>query len=155
MNAAIARALSFALAVLVWTAISHIAKLPLQLWPVIAGLGCFVGTGGGVAGVQKAAAAIATGVAWALLGYSVSGALGRQQLVDALVMGAVVFGMVFQARLPLLSYTGGAIVGAATALGARVVNIEGGLRVAIALVIGVGLGYAAEQGAGMIKTKGK
>jgi hypothetical protein len=155
MNAAITRALSFALAVLVWTAISHLAKLPLQLWPVIAGLGCFVGTGGGVAGGQKAAAATATGVVWALLGYSVSGALGRQQLVDALVMGAVVFGMVFQARLPLLSYTGGAIVGAATALGARVVNIEGGLRVAIALVIGVGLGYAAEQGAGMIKTKGK
>ena len=155
MNATTARALTLALAVVLWTTISHLAKLPLQLWPVIVGLACFVGTEGGVAGVQKAAAATASGVIWALLGYSVSGALGRGSIVDALVTGAVVFGMVFQAQLPLLSYTAGAIAGAGVAFGARVVNIEGGLRVALALLIGVGLGYAAEYGAGMIKSKGK
>jgi hypothetical protein len=120
---------------------------------VIVGLACFVGSGGGIAGVQKAALSTASGVVWALIGYSVSGALGRQPIVDALVTGAVVFGMVFQAQLPLLSYTAGAIAGAGVAFGARVVDIEGGLRVAIALAIGVGLGYAAEYGAGMMKTK--
>lgn len=155
MNAAIARALALAVAVALWTAISHLAKLPLQLWPVIVGVGCFLGAGGGVPGAQKSAAAGVTGVIWALLGVSISNALGRSDIVDALVTGAVVFGMVFQAKLPLLSYTAGAIVGAGVAYGARVVNVEGGLRVAIALVIGVGLGYAAEYGAGMIKTKGK
>jgi hypothetical protein len=55
--------------------------------------------------------------------------------------------MVFQARFPLLSYTAGAIAGAAVAmgvLGIRRMTIEGGFKVAIALAIGAGLGYAAE-----------
>lgn len=155
MNTLTARALSLAVAVAVWTAISHLAKLPLQLWPVIVGLACFVGSGGGIPGLQKSAAATVSGVIWALLGFAISGALGRQPIVDALVTGAVVFGVVFQGQLPLLSYTAGAIAGAGVAMGARVVNTEGGLRIAIALLIGVGLGYAAEWGAGMIKTKGK
>ena len=153
MNAMTARALSLAVAVALWTAISHLAKLPLQLWPVFIGLASFVGTPGGVAGVQKSAAGLVSGVIWALLGYAVSGALGRSAILDALVTGAVVFGIVLQAQLPLLSYTAGAIAGAGVAWGARAVNIEGGVRVAVALLIGVGLGYAAEYGAGMMKPK--
>src|SRR5438094_6105221 len=114
MNAMTARGLSLAAVVAVWTAISHFGKLPLQLWPVIVGLGCFVGAGGGIMGLQKSVLGSASGVVWALLYAAVSTALGRNDLLDALLLGAAVFGMVFQARIPLLSYTVGARVGAAT-----------------------------------------
>ena len=153
MNALTARAVSLAVAVAAWTAISHFARLPLQLWPVIVGVACFAGAGGGIPGTQKAAAGTASGVFWALLGAAISGALGRSQVVDVIITGAVIFAIVFQGTLPLLSYTAGGIAGAATAYGARVVNVEGGLRTALALLIGVGLGLAAEYGAGMMKPK--
>jgi hypothetical protein len=153
MNAATARALSLAAVVLIWTAISHLAKLPLQLWPVLVGLACFVAAGGGTAGLQKSAAAVVSGVIWSFLAYTISRALGRHDLVDAIVLGAAVFGMVFQARVPPLSFTAGALAGAGVAMGARVVNVEGGLRIAIALVIGTGLGYAAEYGLALLTSR--
>ena len=74
-----------------------------------------------------------------------STALGRNDLLDALLLGAAVFGMVFQARIPLLAYTAGAFVGAATAMGARAVAINGGIRIIISLAIGCALGIAAER----------
>lgn len=148
MTALTARALSLGLVVAAWTLISHLGKLPLQLWPVIVGLACFVAAGGGMSGLQKSAAGTVSGVVWAMLYVAVSGALGGQQILDALVLGAVVSGMVFQTRVPLLGYTAGAIAGAATALGVmgvRTVNVNGGIRVALTLVIGVVLGMVAER----------
>jgi len=53
--------------------------------------------------------------------------------------------MVLQARVPLLSYTAGALAGAGVALGMRAVSIQGGVRVAIALAVGAVLGFAAER----------
>jgi hypothetical protein len=150
MNATTTKALSLALVVAVWTIVSHLAKLPLQLWPVIVGLACFVGAGGGMMGLQKSILGSLSGVVWALVYGSVAGALGHSEVADALIMGAAVFGMVFQARVPLLSYTAGAFIGAATALGARAVTINGGIRVAIALAIGCVLGIVAERVAEMI-----
>jgi hypothetical protein len=64
--------------------------------------------------------------------------------------------MVFQARVPLLGYTPGAIAGAAVSLGVmgvRAVTLQGGIRVLVALAIGMGLGYGAEFLAGMMKTR--
>jgi hypothetical protein len=151
-----ARGLGLAVVVAVWTAISHYGKIPLQLWPVIVGLACFVAAGGGIPALQKAAAGTVSGVVWALLYVNVSGALGRQEILDALVLGAAVFGMVFQARVPLLAFTAGAIAGAGVALGVlgfRTATLQGGIRVAIALVLGTGLGYAAEWVTGMIKSR--
>lgn len=156
MNAMTARGLSLAAVVAVWTAISHLANLPLLLWPVFVGLGCFLAAGGGMPGLQKSMAGTASGVVWALLYVYVSGALGRKEIVDALVAGGAVFGMVFQTRVPLLSYTAGAIAGAGVtmgALGIRAANIEGGFRVAAALAIGTGLGYAAEYLAAEIRKR--
>lgn len=155
MNALTARAVSLAIVVVVWTAIFYLAKLPLQLWVVIVGIACFVGSGSGMSGLQKSVAATASGVLWALLGSLLAGALGRNELVYALVVGAVMFALVAQARLPLLSYTAGAIAGAGVAMGAGVGTIEGGLRVAVALLIGVALGFVAESIAGRIKTRGR
>jgi len=153
MNAMTARGLSLAAVVFVWTVISHYAKLPLQLWPVLVGLACFVAAGGGMPGLQKTVVGNASGVIWALLAYTISGALGRQNIVDGLVLGAAVFGMVFQARVPLLSYTAGALAGAGVAMGTRVVNLNGGIRVAIALALGAALGFAAERLADAIRTR--
>jgi uncharacterized protein DUF1097 len=152
MSASTTKALSLAIVAAVWAAISHLLKVNLQLWPVIVGLGCFVGTGGGVMGLQKSVLGTLSGVAWAAVYISISGALGRQEIVDALVLGAAVFGMVYQARVPLLSYTAGAIVGAATylAMGFRTFVMTPTLRVAIALAIGCVLGIAAERVADMI-----
>ncbi len=141
MSASTTKALSLAIVAALWAVISHFGKLPLQLWPVLVGLGCFVGAGSGVMGLH---------VVWALLYAAVSTALGRNDLLDALLLGAAVFGMVFQARIPLLSYTAGAFVGAATAMGARAVAINGGIRIIIALAIGCVLGIAAERVAEMI-----
>jgi hypothetical protein len=153
MNKMTARALSLAIAVAVWTLLSHLAKLPLQVWPVLVGLACFLAAGGGVAALQKSVAATTTGVVWAMLYVTVSSALGRHSVVDALVLGAAAFGMVYQARVPLLGYTAGTVAGAAVSLGAmgtRAVTLPGGIRVVIALAIGAALGYGAEYVAGML-----
>ena len=153
MNTMTARALSLAIVVAAWTAVSHMMKLPLQLWPVIVGLACFVAAGGGIQGLQKSLAASIAGVAWALIAYNVSTALGRHEIVDALVLGAAIGGMVLQSRVALLSYTPAAVAGAGVAMGLRVVSLQGGIRVALALAAGVALGYAAEYIAGVLKTR--
>lgn len=148
MNALTTKALAMAVVVTAWALVSHFGNLPLQLWPVVVGLACFAATSGGMSGLQKSILGTASGVVWAMLYVAVAGALGRSEIIDALVLGAAVFGMVFQARVPLLSYTGGAIAGAAVAMGVmgiRVVTVNGGIRVAIALAIGCVLGIAAER----------
>ena len=152
MNASTTKALSIAVVVALWAVVSHLGKLPLQLWPVLVGLACFVGAGGGMMGLQKSVLGTASGVVWAMLYVSIAGALGRQDFVDALVLGGAVFGMIYQARVPLLSYTAGAIVGAATylAMGIRTVAFNSGIRVVLALAIGCALGIVAERVAEML-----
>ena len=147
MSASTTKALSLAIVAAVWAAVSHLLKVNLQLWPVIVGLGCFVGTGGGMMGLQKSVLGTISGIVWAAIYIAVSGALGRQEIVDALVLGVAIFGIVYQARVPLLSYTAGAIIGAATylAMGFRTFAMNGAIRVAIALAIGCVLGIAAER----------
>ncbi|HEY3220281.1 MAG TPA: DUF1097 domain-containing protein [Gemmatimonadales bacterium] len=153
MSASTTKALSLAIVAALWAIISHLGKVNLQLWPVIVGLGCFVGAGGGIMGLQKSILGTVSGVVWAALYIAVSGALGRQGIVDGLVLGAAIFGMIYQARwVPLLSYTPGAIVGAATyiAMGFRTFAMTGAIRVVIALAIGCVLGIAAERVAEML-----
>ena len=153
MNAMTARALGLAVAVAAWTAISHVGKLPLHLWPVLIGLACYLAAGGGIAGFKKSSAGVTSGVIWAMLYVAVSGALGRQELLDALVLGAAAFGIVYQARVPFLTYAPAAFAGAATALGVmgvRAVSVQNGIRVIVALVIGTALGYIAEHLTGII-----
>lgn len=152
MNALTTKALSIAIVVAVWAIASNLLNLPLQLWPVIAGLGCFAGTNGGTAGLQKSILSTTSGVVWAMVYVAVAAALGRQEIVQALVLGAAVFGIVYQARVPLLSYTAGAIIGAATylAMGIRVVALNSGIRVVLALAIGCALGIIAERVAEML-----
>ncbi len=153
MNTMTTRALSLAVVVAAWTLISEMARVPLSLWPIIVALGCFLASGGGVPGLQKTVAGTASGVAWAVIAHAVAGALGRQDIVEALVLGGAVFLMVMQQRVPLLSYTAGAVAGAGVAMGLRAVSLQGGIRVAIALALGAVLGYVAEWLAGMIRAR--
>jgi len=147
MSASTTKALSLAIVAAVWAIVSHLGKINLQLWPVFVGLACFLGAGGGVAGLQKSLASTISGVVWAAVYIAVTAALGRQEIIDALVLGAAVFGMVYQARVPVLGYTTGAIVGAATyiAMNFRTFAMNGALRVVIALAIGCVLGIVAER----------
>jgi hypothetical protein len=145
MNPMTMRAVSLGVVVAVWTAISEMARVNLSLWPVLVALGCSLAAGGGVPGLQRTLAATTSGVAWALVAHAVTRALGGQDLVQALVLGGAAVGMVLQARVPLLSYTAGALAGAGVALGLRAVSLQGGVRVAIALAIGAGLGFVAER----------
>lgn len=154
MSTMTAKALSLGLVVAAWTLISHLGKLPFQLWPVIVGLACFLAAGGGMGGLQKSAAGAVSGVVWAMIYVSVSGALGRQQILDAIVLGVIVFGMAFQARVAILTFTAGAVAGAATGLGVmgmRTVTFNGGIRVAVMLLIGIALGLVAERLAGALQ----
>jgi hypothetical protein len=76
--------------------------------------------------------------------------------VDALVLGAAAFGIVFVARFPMLGHTGSAFAGAAVwlgVMGTRAVTLQGAIRVLITLAVGAGLGYGAEYLAAMMKTK--
>ena len=152
MSASTTKALSLAIVAAVYAALSHVLKINLQLWPVIVGLGCFVGAGGGMMGLQKSILGTVSGVVWAALYVAVSTALGRQEIVDALILGAAVFGMVYQARVPLLSYTSAAIIGGATylAMGFRTFAMTPTIRVVIALAIGCVLGTASEWLAGVL-----
>ena len=145
MNPTTIRALSLAVVVAVWAAISEMAKVNLSLWPVIVALGCSLAAGGGIPGLQRTLAGTTSGVVWALVAHAVTGALGGQEVVQALVLGGAALGMVLQARVPLLSYTAGAFAGAGVAMGLRAVSIQGGVRVAIALGVGAVLGFAAER----------
>jgi len=90
MSASTTKALSLAIVAAVWAIVSHLGKINLQLWPVFVGLACFLGAGGGVAGLQKSLASTISGVVWAAVYIAVVGALGRQEIVDALVLGAAV-----------------------------------------------------------------
>jgi len=153
MNAMTARGLSLASVVAVWTLISEMAKVNLSLWAVVVALGCFLAAGGGLQGLQKTVAGTVSGVVWALIAYTVITSLGRQPVFQALVYGAAVFMMVLQAQLPILSYTAGAVGGAGVAIGLRVVNLQGGIRVAIALALGAVLGFGAEYLTGLLKPK--
>jgi len=145
MNPMTMRGVSLAVVVAVWTAISEMARVNLSLWPVIVALGCSLAAGGGIPGLQRTLAGTISGVVWALVAHAVTRALGGQDLVQALVLGGAAFGMVLQARLPLLSYTAGAFAGAGVAMGLRAVTLQGGVRVAIALAVGAVLGFVAER----------
>jgi len=153
MNAMTARGLSLGVVVAVWTLISEMGKVNLSLWAVVVALGCFLATGGGIPGLQKTVAGTVSGVIWALIAYTVGTSLGRHPAVAALVLGAAVFMMVLQARLPLLSNTAAAVAGAGVAMGLRAMNMQGGIRVAIALALGAVLGFAAEYLTGVLRPR--
>jgi hypothetical protein len=153
VNANTARALFVGLLVAVWVWVSNTARLNVSVWAGVVALGCFYAAGGGVSGLQKALFGTISGVVWVLVADAVRVAVGGTSIVVALIWGAMACGIMFQARVPFLSFTAGALAGAGVArlLGANTVNE--GIRVAVALAIGAVLGFAAERLAGAVAAR--
>jgi hypothetical protein len=153
MNASTARALLVGLLFAVWVWVGYTARLNVSVWAGLVGIGCVFAAGGGVPGLQKALFGTLSGVVWVLLADAVRIAIGGTSVVVALIWGAMACGMMFQARLPFLSFTAGAFAGAGVArlLGANTVNE--GIRVGIALAVGAVLAFVAERVAGAIAAR--
>jgi hypothetical protein len=153
MNASTARALLVGLLVAVWVWVNSAARLNVSVWAGVVALGCYFASGGGVPGLQKTLFGTLSGVVWVLVADAVRVAVGGTSIVVALIWGAMACGIMFQSRLPFLSFTAGAFAGAGVArlLGANMVNE--GIRVGVALAIGAVLGFVAERVAGAIAAR--
>jgi len=153
MNASTARALLVGLLVAVWFWVRQVAGLHLSPWAPLVALGCYFAAGGGVAGLQKTLFGTISGVAWVLVAQAVLIAIGGTRIVAALIWGAMATAIMFQSRVPLLSFTAGAFVGAGAALALGVNTVNEGIQAAIALAIGALLGFGAERLAGAIAAR--
>ncbi len=153
MNASTARALFVGLLVAVWVWVSEVARVRLSPWAPLVALGCYFAAGGGMSGLQKALFGTISGVAWVLVTEAVLLAIGGTRIVAALVWGAMACAIMFQSRVPFLSFTAGAFAGAGVALGLSVNTVNEGIRAAIALAVGVLLGFAAERLAGAVAAR--
>ncbi len=153
MNASTARALFVGLLVAVWVWVSEVARVRLSPWAPLVALGCYFAAGGGLSGLQKALFGTISGVAWVLVTEAVLLAIGGTRIVAALVWGAMACAIMFQSRVPFLSFTAGAFAGAGVALGLSVNTVNEGIRAAIALAVGVLLGFAAERLAGAVAAR--
>ncbi len=153
MNASTARALLVGLLVAVWVWVSQVARLNLSPWAPLVALGCYFAAGGGVSGLQKAMFGTVSGVVWVLVTEAVLVAIGGTRIVAALIWGAMACAIMFQARVPFLSFTAGAFAGAGVALGLRVNTVNEGIRAAVALALGAVLGFLAERVAGAIAAR--
>jgi hypothetical protein len=153
MNASTARALLVGLLVAVWVWVNGAARLNVSVWAGVVALGCYFAAGGGVPGLQKTLFGTLSGVVWVLVADAVRVAVGGTSIVVALIWGAMACGIMFQSRIPLLSFTAAAFAGAGVArlLGANLVNE--GIRVGVALAIGAVLGFVAERLAGAIAAR--
>jgi hypothetical protein len=116
-------------------------------------LGCYFAAGGGVSGLQKSLAGTLSGVVWVLAIEAVSLSIGGTRIVTALLWGAMSCAIVFQARVPFLSFTAGAFAGAGVAWGLRVNTVNEAIRVAVALAVGAVIGFVAERVAGAIAAR--
>jgi hypothetical protein len=153
MNTMTTRALIVGLLVAVLTWVAGAARLHVSMWAGFVALGCYFAAGGGVTGLQKTVVATLSGVVWVLIAQAVRVAIGGGSIVAALVLGATAAVLALQSRLPLLSFTAGAFAGAGVAYGLGVTTLQGGLRAAIALVVGALLGFAAERLADMVRAR--
>jgi hypothetical protein len=153
MNTMTTRALALGLLVAIWAWVAGAARLHVSMWAGLVALGCFFAAGGGVPGLQKTVVATLSGVVWVLIAQAVRVAIGGGSVVAAIVLGATAAALALQSRLPLLSFTAGAFAGAGVAYGLGVTTLQGGLRAAIALVVGAVLGFAAERLAEMVRAR--
>ena len=113
---------------------------------------CFFAAGGKTMGLQKTIAATVSGVFWVWLAMTLITLLHMESFTW-IIVGVVAFVFVIQSRLPALSFIPGAFCGAAVTAWAAPTDLKGYLMVAVALVVGAGLGYVSEMGAGMIAKK--
>jgi len=145
-----ALALSIGILIALWVKVGSMASLLVPAG--IVAWACFFAAGGKIQGLQKTIAATLSGVVWVWLAMTLIGmmSIGSWGWV---IIGVVAFILVFQSRLPALSFIPGAFCGAAVTAWAAPTDPKGYLMVAVALIAGAVLGYVSEMGAGMLAKK--
>jgi len=153
MNAMTARALLVGLLVALWVWVTGAARLNVSVWAGVVALGCYFAAGGGVSGLQKTLFGTLSGVVWVLLADAVRVAIGGTAIVTALIWGAMACAIMFQSRVPLLSFTAGAFAGAGVARLLGVNTLNEAIRAGVALAVGAVLAFIAERLAGAIAAR--
>ncbi|PYO41234.1 MAG: DUF1097 domain-containing protein [Gemmatimonadetes bacterium] len=150
MDMLTALALSIGILIALWVKVGSMASLLVPAG--IVAWACFFAAGGKIQGLQKTIAATLSGVVWVWLAMTLIGmmSIGSWGWV---IIGVVAFILVFQSRLPALSFIPGAFCGAAVTAWAAPTDPKGYLMVAVALIAGAVLGYVSEMGAGMLAKK--
>ena len=105
-----ALALSIGILIALWVKVGSMASLLVPAG--IVAWACFFAAGGKIQGLQKTIAATLSGVVWVWLAMTLIGmmSIGSWGWV---IIGVVAFILVFQSRLPALSFIPGAFCGAA------------------------------------------
>jgi len=150
MDMLTALALSIGVLIALWVKVGTMASLLVPAG--IVAWACFFAAGGKIQGLQKTIAATLSGVVWVWLGMTLIGMMSMGSW-GWVIIGVVAFILVFQSRVPALSFIPGAFCGAAVTAWAAPTDLKGYLMVAVALVAGAVLGYVSEMGAGMIAKK--
>ena len=150
MDMLTALALSIGILIALWVKVGSMASLLVPAG--IVAWACFFAAGGKIQGLQKTIAATLSGVVWVWLAMTLIGmmSIGSWGWV---IIGVVAFILVFQSRVPALSFIPGAFCGAAVTAWAAPTDPKGYLMVAVALIAGAVLGYVSEMGAGMLAKK--
>jgi len=150
MDMLTALALSIGILIALWVKVGSMASLLVPAG--IVAWACFFAAGGKIQGLQKTIGATLSGVVWVWLAMTLIGmmSIGSWGWV---IIGVVAFILVFQSRLPALSFIPGAFCGAAVTAWAAPTDPKGYLMVAVALIAGAVLGYVSEMGAGMLAKK--
>ena len=152
MDALVALALSIGILIAGWTYLAlGVAALPV--WAGIVAWGCFFAAGGKTEGLAKTIAANLSGVLWAFVALQVGNSLGGGVPLLSVLVGVAAFIMVVQAKIPTLSFTPAAFLGAATAVSVVVGASGTWTSTIIALVAGALFGYVSEMLAGAIGTR--
>jgi hypothetical protein len=152
MDALVALALSIGILIAGWTYLA-IGVAALPVWAGIIAWGCFFAAGGKTIGLAKTIATNLSGVLWAAVALYLWNRFGGGVPMLSLLVGVAAFIMVLQAKIPALSFSPGAFLGAATAVSV-VVGANGTYTsTIIALVAGAVFGYLSEMLAGVLGPK--
>ncbi|PYO80007.1 MAG: DUF1097 domain-containing protein [Gemmatimonadetes bacterium] len=144
MDMLTALALSIGILIALWVKVGSMASLLVPAG--IVAWACFFAAGGKIQGLQKTIAATLSGVVWVWLAMTLIGMMGMGSW-GWVIIGVVAFILVFQSRVPALSFIPGAFCGAAVTAWAAPTDPKGYLMVAVALIAGAVLGYVSEMGA--------
>jgi hypothetical protein len=153
MNTQAALALSTGVLIAIWTYVSLQLIPDLSPWVGVAALGCFFAAGGKTQGFQKTVFATISGMVYVWVMMQLLPRFGGSTLLYALLMGVVALVIVLMSKVPALSFIPGAFVGAAVTVGNGAgADLGHLLYVAVSLVIGAALGFAAETTAASLAT---
>jgi len=140
-----ALAVTSGLLIAIWTYAALQIVTDLSPWVGIAAMGCYFAAGGNAQGFRKTVFATLSGMIAVWVMMELLPRFGGSAVWYAMLLGVIAVLLVLLSRLPQLSFTPGAFVGAAVTVGnGAAADLRHLLFVGISLVIGAALGLAAE-----------